>query len=113
MIFLIFALIVQAATMIMDELHFHFKRGLPRWEKIGHPLDTLTVLFVFLLLIFFKLPAEVDKVSVLVIGAMVFSSLFVTKDEWVHSKQCTPGENWLHSIQFLVHPTVFFLSWNV
>ena len=37
----------QAALMMVDELHFHRRRGLPRWERIGHPLDTATVLVCY------------------------------------------------------------------
>jgi 2-polyprenyl-6-hydroxyphenyl methylase/3-demethylubiquinone-9 3-methyltransferase len=37
----------------------------------------------------------------------LFSALFVTKDEWVHSAQCSPTENWLHSVMFILHPLVF------
>ncbi len=37
-------LAVQGIAMAVDELHFHRRRGLGRWERLGHPLDTLTVL---------------------------------------------------------------------
>jgi hypothetical protein len=32
--------IVQAITMFVDEFYFHFALGQPRWERMGHPLDT-------------------------------------------------------------------------
>jgi len=34
---------VQAFLIILDEYVFHIKRALPKWERIGHPLDTLSV----------------------------------------------------------------------
>ena len=36
--------IVQAIAIGLDEYIFHIKRGLPRWERIGHPVDTLSVI---------------------------------------------------------------------
>ena len=35
---------LQGLAMLVDELLFHRRRGLPRWERIGHPIDTLSVL---------------------------------------------------------------------
>src|SRR5262249_11498801 len=35
--------LLQAPAMAVDEGWYHNRRGLPRWERIGHPLDTLTV----------------------------------------------------------------------
>jgi len=28
--------------MGVDEFYFHRRRGLPRWERLAHPLDTMT-----------------------------------------------------------------------
>src|SRR5262249_40231443 len=46
----------------------------------------------------------------------VLSCLFVTKDEAVHTKQCGPGEHWLHAILFVLHPVVLaafaYLWWT-
>ncbi|HWU42647.1 MAG TPA: hypothetical protein VN132_04380, partial [Bdellovibrio sp.] len=44
--------ILQGSIMLIDEFFFHHKRGLPRWERIGHPLDTITVLTCLLFLYF-------------------------------------------------------------
>ena len=38
---------LQGAAMLVDELLFHRARGLPKWERIGHPLDTLTVVTTY------------------------------------------------------------------
>jgi hypothetical protein len=94
-------LAVQSTAMGVDEFHFHRKRGLGRWERVGHPLDTLTVLSCIGWTIF-KRPSR-GSVAVYVVLAIT-SCLFVTKDEFVHAGRCSPGEHWLHAILFLIHP---------
>lgn len=42
------------------------------------------------------------------ISLSIFSSLFVAKDEFLHARLCEPGEHWLHSLLFLIHPVSFF-----
>ena len=96
---------VQGFAMFVDEFYFHRKRGLPRWERIGHPLDTLTVLACFAYLFF--TPKDSLSPSVYV-GLAAFSSLFVTKDEWVHQKECNASEQWLHAVLFVLHPVVLY-----
>lgn len=103
-------LTVQAAAIAVDEFYFHFKRGLPKWERIGHPLDTLSVLIVFLALNFTRYNGTTP---VWLIGLMLFSCALITKDEWVHHEHCEAAESWLHSVLFLIHPLVFLASWNV
>lgn len=97
----------QGAVMLFDELYFHRKRGLPRWERIGHPLDTLSVLFCYLFLNLFNPSAFNMNIY---IGLCVFSCLFVTKDEVVHTEKCEAKENWLHSLLFILHPIAFFAA---
>jgi hypothetical protein len=94
---------IQGAAMLYDELHFHRTRGLARWERIGHPLDTLTMLTC----IGWALAAPPTARAAGVYAALaVVSCLFVTKDEFVHAQRCTAGEHWLHAILFLVHPVI-------
>jgi len=45
--------IVQTLVIMIDEFYFHVRRGLPKWERLGHPLDTLTVLACFAFVLFF------------------------------------------------------------
>lgn len=98
---------LQGLAMMVDEFYFHHKRGLPRWERWGHPLDTLTVLGCFLFLYFVPFSATAAiQYSVLA----VFSCVFVTKDEAVHLKHCSAAENWLHSLLFILHPLVFIAA---
>lgn len=90
---------LQALAMLVDEAWFHRRRGLPRWERIGHPLDTLTIaLCLAWLLVGGSLPVY--------IGLAIASTLFVTKDEAVHARECGAGEHWLHAVLFALHPIV-------
>jgi len=102
-LFLLIPFPLQMSCMAVDEFYFHRRRGLPRWERLGRPLDTLTVLACFVWL----LSAAPSALSLGVyVGLSVFSCLFVTKDEPVHSKQCRPNEQWLHALLFILHPLV-------
>jgi hypothetical protein len=99
-------LAAQGTVMAADEFVFHRGRAqkMPRWERLGHPLDTLTVLIPVLMALL--LPPS-RPWTLLFAGLALFSCLFVTKDEAVHARQCTGGEQWLHAILFLLHPLLF------
>lgn len=99
--------LLQALAIGIDECYFHLKRGLPRWERIGHPLDTLSVLISigFLLLVPFSFFA-----AKIFIGLAIFSCLFVTKDEFVHKHHCPASEQWLHALLFTLHPLTLILA---
>lgn len=104
---------LQGILMVVDEYYFHRSRGLSRWEVVGHPLDTLTVAAALC----FLLLAAPTFTNLLIFGGLAaFSCLFVTKDEFVHQGCCPPGEHWLHSLLFILHPLVFtgagFLWWS-
>jgi len=104
---------LQMFCMVVDEIYFHWERGLPRWERVGHPLDTLTVLACYVWLL--AVPASAFSLRIY-IGLSVFSCLFVTKDALVHSTHCRPYEHWLHAILLSVHPLVLLsagLLWPV
>jgi len=101
-------ILLQAFAMLIDEFYFHFKRGLGKWESLGHPLDTLSVLFPFIILVFLE-PTGVYKT--LYIGLSIFSCVFVTKDEFVHQKLCSWQENWLHAVLFMLHPVLFICAY--
>ena len=110
MILLGFAIGIQAFATLFDEFYFHYRRSVPRWERIGHPLDTLTVILVFASF-YFTPSHEVTPLTMILL--MAFSCLFITKDEFVHAKLANAGEQWLHAVLFVVHPAVFFLSWLI
>ncbi len=94
---------IQAIAMGFDELHFHRLRGLDRWERLGHPLDTLTLL-ACLVWILVAPPTSDDAVVYAALATV--SCLFITKDEFVHTTACGPAEHWLHALLFVVHPVV-------
>jgi hypothetical protein len=95
--------LVQLIVIGIDEFYFHLRRGLPKWERIGHPLDTLTVLACFAWIVF--IPYSRFSCN-LYIGLALFSCVFVTKDEFVHKDCCLASEQWLHALLFINHPIV-------
>lgn len=93
--------IVQMFAIGFDEYYFHIRRGLPLWERIGHPIDTLTVIACLL----FVLNTPYSPFALKwYIALVVFSCLMVTKDEWVHKHHCPASEQWLHAMLFINHP---------
>lgn len=101
------ASVVQGAVILFDEFVFHRRRGLPRWERIGHPIDTLSVIICLLFLTF----ADRTPTNETIYYAMAIGScLLVTKDEWVHRKFCSAEEMWLHAVLFIMHPLVLFTA---
>src|SRR5215510_9016243 len=88
---------LQGLAMAVDEAWFHRRRGLPRWERIGHPLDTLTIAACLAWLLATGSLAGY-------VALAIASTLFVTKDEPVHARLCTGGEQWLHAVLFALHP---------
>lgn len=98
---LFFPFILQAVVIGVDEGYFHIKRGLPKWERIGHPVDTLSVIFCFAFVFF--IPYS-DAMIKWYIGLALFSCLMVTKDEFVHKHHCPASEQWLHALLFINHP---------
>ena len=103
---------LQAIVMLFDEGWFHRRRGLPRWERIGHPLDTATVAACYAWLSVAR-PSSPASLPIYVALA-AFSCLFVTKDEVVHAHLCTRAEHWLHALLFVLHPIVlaaFAFAW--
>jgi hypothetical protein len=102
---LLLPIALQAIAMAIDELVFHRKRGLPRWERLGHPLDTLTaaLAYAWLLLV----PPSYEHGLSVYVALCAFSCAFITKDEFVHADLCEPLECWLHAVLFVLHPIAF------
>lgn len=101
MIYLFIPFVLQAILIAADEYIFHWKRGLPRWERIGHPLDTLSVLIALSFLAMVPFSATACKIY---IALALFSCIFITKDEFVHKAHCPATEQWLHAVLFINHP---------
>jgi hypothetical protein len=104
MIFLFLPFALQGLAMVFDELYFHRKRGLGLWERVGHPVDSLSVAVTYGFLVFNDPNPFTLKIY---IGLAAFSCLLVTKDEFVHSELCEARENWLHALLFVLHPVTF------
>ena len=98
--------VMQALVISFDEYYFHVKRGLPLWERIGHPIDTLSVLACLLFVLFVPYSPLALKWY---ITLSVLSCFMVTKDEWVHKHLCPATEHWVHALLFINHP-IFLTS---
>lgn len=96
---------LQAVAIAVDEGWFHRRRGLPRWERIGHPLDTLTIAIC---LGWLAMASPSMRSLWIYCGLAIFSTLFVTKDEPVHARLCGGGEQWLHAVLYALHPIVLY-----
>ncbi|GEM_PF-971799 len=97
----------QGTVMAVDEFHFHGRRGLPRWEWMGHALDTSVLLACLVLpLLLAPTPGHRGLFVALALG----SCLLVTKDEFLHQRLCTGWEHWCHALLFLVHPVVLMTT---
>jgi hypothetical protein len=94
---------VQGLLMFWDEWGYHRKRGLGTWERWGHPIDS-TIYAAALALPAFA-PPRPGWIQLYLLLAAV-SCLVITKDEWVHAKECAAGEHWVHALLFIVHPLV-------
>lgn len=97
--------VLQGTVILVDEFICHRRRarerGLPLWERAGHPLDTLS-LAACLFFPIFRAPSPGALELFAALG--ILSCLLITKDEAVHARECTAFEHWLHSILFLLHP---------
>lgn len=110
---IVLVLLLQAAVMGFDEFYFHRRRGLPRWERIGHPIDTAVVLGCFAFTLALPFSASTLRIYA---GLSLFSCALISKDEWIHARLCRPGELWLHSVLFILHPLVLIgagLLWSL
>lgn len=106
-ILILIPFVLQGLCISFDEIHFHHKRGLPKWEKIGHPLDTLSLLICFIIALYAPYNSENLKIY---IGFSLFSCLMVTKDEWIHKQHASGSENWLHALLFILHPITLAIT---
>ena len=95
--------LLQGLVIGIDEFWCHWRRGLPKWERWGHPIDSVSLL-VPLSLICFASPTPLN--TRLYIGLGALSCICITKDEWVHHAVSDAFENWLHSLLFILHPLI-------
>ncbi len=98
--------VIQGLIMSVDEFYCHRRREMRRWERLGHPFDTLVFIFALLWLLWVEGSWTGPGFAALALT----SSLVISKDEWEHRELCTGFENWLHSLLFMLHPTVLIWS---
>ncbi|MFN7728044.1 MAG: hypothetical protein ACK5P7_02690 [Bdellovibrio sp.] len=109
----IVATLLQAALILLDEFYFHWKRNLPKWERIGHPVDTAALLAPLSIAAFAGFSETTMRIYILL---AIVSCLCVTKDEWVHREVAPATEQWLHAVLFVLHPVVLisaYFTWQV
>lgn len=101
------AFAAQGALMIGDEFWFHRRREMPRWERIGHPVDTAVFLSA---LVWASVAARSPGNVAVFAGLSVASCLVITKDEWIHAGRCSGGEQWTHAVLFVIHPVALLAA---
>lgn len=107
----IFIILLHGLLMSIDEFYFHHKRKLPRWERIGHPVDTAFFLGCFWVVLFLPMT---NSTMILFFILAILSSLIIIKDEFIHTKCCNITEQYLHALLFVFHPillVLLFLTW--
>jgi hypothetical protein len=100
---------IQGVMIIFDEWVYHLKRGLPRWERIGHPIDTASFIIC---LVFVQLVKFSGAALLWYIALAVISCILITKDEFVHKHHCEGSEHWVHAILFINH-LVYYLKLKI
>lgn len=100
-IYLMIPFVLQAIVIMFDEIYFHVKRGLPKWERIGHPIDTFSVLLCMIWVLVVPFSSEALKIYCFL---AIFSCVMVTKDEFIHKHYCPASENYLHAFLYILHP---------
>ncbi len=113
MMIMILPFFIQGLLMGVDEFYCHRRRTMRKWERWGHPVDTL----VFSSCLAFLFLADREAGNIFIYGFLsLLSCLTISKDEWEHRGLCTGFENWLHSLLFMIHPVVLiwagYLWWS-
>ncbi len=103
---IVIIIFLHGICMLFDEFYFHQKRKLPKWERIGHPIDTLFFIFCYCIILF--LPITSATILLYFIFS-ILSCLIITKDEFIHLKNCSTQEQYLHAILFILHPIILFI----
>jgi len=101
------AVLAQALLMLVDERVFHRDRGLGEWESWGHVADSA---FFALALAPAALLAPSRVALALYAALALASTVLVTKDEWIHARECDGAENWIHALLFALHPCVLIAA---
>jgi len=97
----------QGALLLVDDRVYHAERGLSRRECWGHVADSL-VFAAALAPAALRAPTP-RAVALFALGA-AFSTVFVTKDEGIHARECRAPEHWVHAVLFALHPCVLIAA---
>lgn len=100
---------IQGMLLVYDDLVLHQRRGLPRWERIGHPIDA----FCFSLPIGLAAWKGSETSSTLYGGLSLLSCVIILKDEWIHVGRINALEATLHAALFVLHPVTLYLAWEL
>jgi hypothetical protein len=99
----------QGMLLMYDDIVLHQRRGLPRWERIGHPIDAF----------FFSLPIGIaawkgSETSPAVYGGLsLLSCMIILKDEWIHVGRIKALEATIHAALFVIHPVTLYAAWEL
>ena len=95
--------LLQAALMLVDERVFHRERALGQWESWSHVADSAAFAAA---LAPAALLAPTQGAALAYAALALASTALVTKDEWIHARECGGTEQWLHALLFALHPCV-------
>jgi hypothetical protein len=100
---------IHALLLAYDDIVLHRRRGLPRWERIGHPIDA--AFFSFPIGFVAWMGASASPSIYFILALM--SCLIIIKDEWVHVKRINGLEATLHAALFVIHPVTLYTAWEL
>lgn len=100
---------MQGILLLYDDVVLHRRRGLPRWERAGHPIDAF----------FFSLPIAIAAFGGPTTPSGVYwtlsflSCIIILKDEWVHVGRIGALEATIHAALFVIHPVTLVAAWRL
>jgi hypothetical protein len=90
---------VYGLILFIDEFAFHRRKGLA--ERRSQALDTFWMAACAGVVSF----VEYGDMPRLVFGGLsLISMIWMTRNQFEHARHATPGEHYLHSLQFVLHP---------
>jgi hypothetical protein len=106
-------IVLQGVLMVVDEGWFHRARGLPRWERIGQPLDMLSLAACLMWLLAIPNDDGAPMAAAAIPGYALpgyavlagVSTALAFKDA-VRARPCSAGERRLHAVLLVLHPIV-------
>lgn len=100
---------IQGTLLMYDDIVLHRRRGLPKWERIGHPVDAFFFSLPIGLAAFMQSATPAEAYFTL----SLLSCLVILKDEWVHVGRVGALEATLHAALFVIHPITLMTAWRL